>query len=161
MSAKEQEEPTDSDFRLLATAEEQDMKDMNDINDPDMNFHYSLNSTSQMTTRLPAAAAACDSYNVFDRADAAITSAVLQGIDPISEIDTSHVLDKNEAKREISLKRYEIQFRSNEKWNTARDESIPIFFCGRKDKTLWQLIVGMNFFRIEIVEEHLPIVIEP
>ncbi|GBL94090.1 hypothetical protein AVEN_185048-1 [Araneus ventricosus] len=85
----------------LATAEEQDMVDLNDINDPDINFHYSLPSTSQMRTRLPATTTVYDRYNVSDRAAAAI--AVLQDFGIISESDISHVVDKNKVRRERSL----------------------------------------------------------
>lgn len=78
-SAKEEEESPDTDVgeKQLATAAEQHMVDLNSLNDPDINFHYSLTFTSQMRTRLPASASVCDRYNVSDRSTAAITSAVL------------------------------------------------------------------------------------
>ncbi|GBL73222.1 hypothetical protein AVEN_159283-1 [Araneus ventricosus] len=71
------------------------MVDLNDINDPDIIFHYSLPFTSQMRTHLPATTTICYRYNVYDRAAAARTSAVLQDFGIISEVDTSHVVDKN------------------------------------------------------------------
>ncbi|GBL89420.1 hypothetical protein AVEN_225928-1 [Araneus ventricosus] len=62
------------------------------------NLHYSLASTSQMRTRLPATATICDRYNVSDRSAAAIASAVLKDFAIICEVDTSHVVDKNKAR---------------------------------------------------------------
>ncbi|GBL95627.1 hypothetical protein AVEN_24830-1 [Araneus ventricosus] len=103
----------------------------------------------------------CDRYNVSDRAAVAITSAVLQDFDIISEVDTFHVVDKNKVRRERSLKRSEIQLHRNEKWHTARGDSIAIFFDGLKDKTLLQTKEGNKFYRKEIVEEHLSFVKEP
>ncbi|GBM14712.1 hypothetical protein AVEN_60477-1, partial [Araneus ventricosus] len=86
------EDPPDPDFgeKQLATAEEQEMAGLNDSN---INFHYSLPSTSKMRTRLSATATVCDRYNVSGRAAATITSAVLQDFGTISEVDTSHVVD--------------------------------------------------------------------
>ncbi|GBN20203.1 hypothetical protein AVEN_149934-1 [Araneus ventricosus] len=102
IAASKEEESPDPDFdeKQLATAEGQETVDLNDINDPNIIFHYFLPSTSQMRTRLPAIAMVCDRYNVSDRAAAAITSAVLQDFGIISEVDTSHVMDKNKVLRE-------------------------------------------------------------
>ncbi|GBO24010.1 hypothetical protein AVEN_230263-1 [Araneus ventricosus] len=131
------------------------------LNDSNINFHYSLPSTSKMRTRLSATATVCDRYNVSGRAAATITSAVLQDFGTISEVDTSHAVDKNKVRRDRSLKRSELQPHSNEKWHTARDDSIAIFFDGRKDKTLCQIKEGNKFYQKAIAEEHLSIVIEP
>ncbi|GBM60903.1 hypothetical protein AVEN_235164-1 [Araneus ventricosus] len=134
--AKEEESP-DPDFgeKQLATAEEQETVGLNDINDPNINFHYYLPSTSQMRTRLRATATVCDKYNVSERATAAIASAVFQDFGIISVVDTSHV-DKNKVRRDRSLRRSELQLHRNKKWHTARDDSIAIFLDGRKEKTL-------------------------
>ncbi|GBN04608.1 hypothetical protein AVEN_214979-1, partial [Araneus ventricosus] len=78
-------------------------EDLNGVNDPDINFHYSLPSTSQTRTRLPATATVCDRYNVSDRAAAAITSAVLQDFGIIYKVDTFHVVDKNNQPEEKSV----------------------------------------------------------
>ncbi|GBN12639.1 hypothetical protein AVEN_132284-1 [Araneus ventricosus] len=160
-SAKE--ESPDSNFheKQLATAEEQEMVDLNDINDPNINFHYSLPSTSQMRTRLPATATVCDRYYVSDRAATDITPAVLQDFGIISEADTSHVVDKNKMRNVRLLKISEFQLHSNEKCHTARDDSIAIFFDSRTDKALYQIKKGNKFYPKEIVEEHLSIVREP
>ncbi|GBN05817.1 hypothetical protein AVEN_237568-1 [Araneus ventricosus] len=115
------------------------MVDLNDINGPDINFHYSFPSTSQMITRLPVIATVCDRYNISDRAAAAIASAVLEDFGIISEVDISHMVDKNKVRREKSLKRSEHQLHSNGKWHTARDYSIAIFLDGRRDKTHCQI----------------------
>lgn len=48
-----------------------------------------------MGTRLPATAMVKDRYNVSDRAADAEISAILQDFGIISDVDTSHVVDKN------------------------------------------------------------------
>ncbi|GBM27043.1 hypothetical protein AVEN_256965-1 [Araneus ventricosus] len=98
------------------------MVDLNDINDPDINFHYFLPSTSQVRTRLPTTATVCDRYNVSDKAAAAITLVVLQDFGITSEVDTFYVADKVKVKRERSLKSTELQLHSNENWHTARND---------------------------------------
>ncbi|GBL87449.1 hypothetical protein AVEN_118383-1 [Araneus ventricosus] len=91
------------------------MVNLNGINDPEISFHYSLPSTSQVRTHLPATATVYDRYNVSNRAAAAITSAILKDFDIISEVDTSHVVDKNKVRRDRSSKRSELRLHSNEK----------------------------------------------
>ncbi|GBO28440.1 hypothetical protein AVEN_114644-1 [Araneus ventricosus] len=80
-----------------------------------------------MRTRLPATATVCDRYNVSDRAARAIASALLLDFGNISVVDTSHMVDRNKARRDRSLKRSELQLHSNEKWHIARYDSIAIF----------------------------------
>ncbi|GBN64214.1 hypothetical protein AVEN_14000-1 [Araneus ventricosus] len=75
--------------------------------------------------------------------------------------NTGLYMNKNKLRRERSLKRSELQLHSNGKWHFARDDSIAIFFDDRKDKSLCQIKEGNKFYRKEIAEEHLSIVIEP
>ncbi|GBM89665.1 hypothetical protein AVEN_2284-1 [Araneus ventricosus] len=70
-------------------------------------------------------------------------------------------MNKNKVRWERSLKRSELQLHSNEKGHTARDYSIAIFVDDRKGKSLCQIKESNKFYRKEIAEEHLSIVIEP
>lgn len=59
------------------------------MNNSDIEFLYSLSSTSQKRIRFLTTAMVCDWYNVFDKAAASITSAVLKDLGIISEVDSS------------------------------------------------------------------------
>lgn len=132
--AKEEEESPDPDFgeKQLASAEEQEMVDLNGINNPDINFHYAISSTSQMRIRLPSTATVCDRYNLSDRAAAAITSAVLQDFGIVTEVDTSHVGDKKKLKGRDRWKDLNFSSSVTKIRHTARNDQTAIIFDGRK-----------------------------
>lgn len=113
--------------------------------------------TSQMRTKLPTLAEACDRTGVSDRSAAILVSAVLKDLGVISKEDSSKIVDRSKIRRERTQCRTNLK----RKFNVTEPMVYGIFFDGRKDKTIVQEKKGEKFCRKTIVEEHIVLVSEP
>ncbi|GBM69097.1 hypothetical protein AVEN_178176-1 [Araneus ventricosus] len=105
-----------------------------------------------MRTRLPVTATVCDRCNVSDKTAVARTSAVLKDFGVISEVDTSHVVDKNKVRREKSLKRSELQLHRNKKWHATRVERRR-FVDPKLNFKANQYIGMIDWFKCDVITE--------
>ena len=121
------------------------------------NTHNSVPpKTARLKRNLPSLARACDRVGVSDRAAAAIVSAVLQDFGLISTEDLQDVVDKNKIRRARHRKRKILQG-----MDTNTDEALhSLYFDGRKDYTIKNVLKGGKWYRQKVVEEHISSLIE-
>ena len=103
----------------------------------------------KMTLSLPSLAKASDRTGVSDRSAAVIATSVLHDVGIVSPTNTTDVIDQNKVRRERSKTCENLQ------QNDACFEIEGLFFDGRKDKTLKQVLgEDQKFHRKTLFEEH-------
>src|SRR6218665_1890337 len=112
-----------------------------------------------MTKSLPSLAKACDQTGVSDRSAAVLATSVLHDLGLVSPVDRSKVIDRSKIRRERRKNRKELQ-QNGDQFDHSGIEGI--FFDGRKDQTLTQVLgVDNKYHRKTLTEEHISIVSEP
>lgn len=114
-------------------------------------------STSQMRTKLPSLAQACDRTGVSDRSAAILVNAALKDMGIITAEESSKIIDRSKIRRERVKARKNLKKKHEEEKTCVHG----IYFDGRKDKTLTQLKEGDILSRKTIIEEHIVLVSEP
>src|SRR6218665_1060314 len=96
---------------------------------------------------------------VSDRSAAVLATSVLHDLGLVSPIDRSKVIDRSKIRRERRKNRKELQLNDDQLDHSGIE---GIFFYGRKDQTLTQVIgVDNKYHRKTLTEEHISIVAEP
>src|SRR6218665_4128982 len=98
---------------------------------------------------------------VSDRSAAVLATSVLHGLGLVSPIDQSKVIDRSKIRRERRKNRKELQLNGDQFDHSGIE---VIFFDGRKDQTLTQVLGVDNkymYHRKTLMEEHISIVSEP
>lgn len=105
---------------------------------------------------LPTLARACDRLGISDRSAAAIATAVLQDFGVVSKEDTFNVVDRNKIRRARQKKRRELQMLVEDS-----NELQSLYFDGRKDHTITNMLKGSKWYKQKVLEEHLSLIEEP
>src|SRR6218665_545329 len=96
---------------------------------------------------------------VSDRSAAVLATSVLHDLGLESPIDRSKVIDRSKIRRERRKNRKELQLNGDQFDHYGIE---GIFFDGRKDQTLTQVLgVDNKYHRKTLTEEHISIVSEP
>src|SRR6218665_1301065 len=96
---------------------------------------------------------------VSDRSAAVLATPVLHNLGLVSPIDRSKVIDRSKIRRERRKNRKELQLNGDQFDHYVIE---GIFFDGRKDQTLTQVLgVDNKYHRKTLTEERLSIVSEP
>ena len=112
----------------------------------------------KLTTSLPSLAQACDKTGVSDRSAAVIATSILHDIGIVSPIKLTEVIDRNKIRRERKKKLGKLQ--QDDK--LCFHERVTVYFDGRKDKTVTQLLGDDRKYHKQIIsEEHITMVVEP
>jgi len=117
-----------------------------------------------MTMSLPSLAKACDRTGVSDRSAAVLATSVLHDLGLVSPIDRSKVIDRSKIRRERSKTRKELQQNDDhiDQFDHTHTGMEGVFFDGRKDRTLTQVLGDDNkYHRKTLTEEHISIIAEP
>ncbi|KAK4883922.1 hypothetical protein RN001_000193 [Aquatica leii] len=114
-------------------------------------------STSQMRTKLPSLAQACDRTGVSDRSAAILVNSALKDLGIITMEASSKIIDRSKIRRERVKARKELKKKHEEEATCV----YGIYFDGRKDKTLVQIRERDILSRKTITEEHIVLVSEP
>lgn len=154
-SAKSDEVDTDSD-----TDTNNDSVTVEDYIPESLKTTRKLDRECQkMTISLPSLAKACDRTGVSDRSAAVLATSVLHDLGVVSPIDRSKVIDRSKIRRERIKSREKLQQNADQFDHTDIE---GIFFDGRKDKTLTQVLdVDNKYHRQTVLEEHISIIAEP
>lgn len=113
--------------------------------------------TRQMTRALPSLASACDRTGVSSTEAALLASAALEDFGIVTPEDCANIIDKSKVRRERQKLRRELQ----ECASVGNTEVKRLFFDGRKDNTLIQEKVKNKFYRKEVKEEHISLLMQP
>ena len=113
--------------------------------------------TSQMKTKLPSLAQACDRTGVSDRSAAILVNAALKDMGIIKMEESSKIIDRSKIRRE----RVKASRNLKKKHEEERTCVYGIYFDGRKDRTFVQVREGDILSRKTITEEHIVLVSEP
>jgi len=98
---------------------------------------------------------------VSDRSAAVLATSVLHDLGLVSPIDRSKVIDRSMVRRERRKNCKELQL-NGDQFDHSGIEGIHVFFAGRKDQTLTQVLgVDNKYHRKTLTEEHISIVAEP
>lgn len=150
-SAKSSEDNTDSDTDT-DTVDEYLPESVKTTPKPDR-------QCQKMTISLPSLAKACDRTGVSDRSAAILATSVLNDLGVVSSIDRSKVIDRSKIRRERSKTREKLQQNDDQFDHTGIE---GVFFDGRKDQTLTQVLgVDNKYHRKTVTEEHISIIAEP
>lgn len=150
-SAKSAEDNTDSDTDT-DTVDEYLPESVKTTPKPDR-------QCQKMTISLPSLAKACDRTGVSDRSAAILATSVLNDLGVVSSIDRSKVIDRSKIRRERSKTREKLQQNDDQFDHTGIE---GVFFDGRKDQTLTQVLgVDNKYHRKTVTEEHISIIAEP
>ena len=114
------------------------------------------NENDQMCTNLPTFAKMCDRFKISDRAASAVSFALLKDFNMVPPDDNRLLIDRSKVRRKRMKQRKLLQ-------ETEIMENIRgLYFDGRKDKTLIQVIETDGSKRQRTTrEEHFSIVVEP
>lgn len=134
-----------------------------DTSEPD---DTDLNSSGEMVedewtqpeknmTPIPTVALQADRYGISNAAAAAISTATLVDYAIISPDDKNNIIDPNKVYRARKMLRCKL------KEATVDEDTVAIFFDGRKDQTLEKEKVGNKYYGQTRTEDHYVLVGEP
>lgn len=118
---------------------------------------FNAPSTSQMRTKLPFLAQACDRTGVSDRSAAILVNAALKDMGLITAEESSKIIDRSKIRRERVKTRKNLKKKHEEEISCV----YGIYFDGRKDRTLIMVKEGDTISRKTTTEEHIVLVSEP
>lgn len=141
---------------ILSTSEEATTSNSNSSKDTSPKDHTNP-STSQLRTKLPNVALACDRTGVSDRSAAILINSALKDMGIISKNNSSKVVDRSKIRRERTKTRSDLKMKNK----ISPEKEHGLYFDGRKDRTLIMDSDRENVARKTIIEEHIVLVSEP
>ena len=111
------------------------------------------------TLKMPNLAVAAERTGMSSRSVAILTNAVLEDFNIVTPSTSHHVVDRNKVVRQ--RKRVREENLEHSKKTVETNNSIGMYYDGKKDETLTTVRKGVAMSTVRSVEEHYTIILEP